>query len=172
MNNYIITGTRRPVNAIGTPESFEVKIKAENEQSARDGVIFNNDYSKFEHVTIDSVNYGGYDDYITFIDFTRINSIEQLKRAVTDSGSHFFDADTMRFFNSRVSDMIVKHGNYIYFITSEKNRYNYPRAYTIRRLAHSGNIDSVGEFQEFESLSRAKTALKNYIKSLEAQNEN
>lgn len=79
-------------------------------------------------------------------------------------GFHWFDKSTMRFFKTRIIhstwDSIAG-----YFITSERNTgvYGgpYPRMYTIRKADfETGNVDTIGQFQQFKSLSGAKGALK------------
>ncbi len=63
-------------------------------------------------------------------------------------GFHFFDVDTMRFFNSRILPT-VHQGRYgVYFVTSERFDENTPRRYTVRRFdPATGKVDTVGNFQ-------------------------
>lgn len=58
----------------------------------------------------------------------RFVHVRALREEVTDSGSPFFSADTMRFFSSRVLGRL--HGGR-FFITSERPPYG-PRAYAVR----------------------------------------
>lgn len=100
----------------------------------------------------------------------------ELKRLASSSGSHFFDADTMRAFRSRLHDVLPGVDGW-YFITSEKHvsytsyaSINEPRQYTIRRLRINTagtdlSIDTIGEFQEYPTLGRARTAAKRYAKA-------
>ena len=62
-------------------------------------------------------------------------------RAIADrAGSHFFDADTMRFFSSRLLDGVraldgnaTEPGRRYLFVTSERDTYSdQPRRYTVR----------------------------------------
>lgn len=77
---------------------------------------------------------------------------------------HWFDKDTMRFFNCRLNDNLYFNINngLIYFVSSEKFDYKSPRLYTVRSYNPiDGYIDTVGEFQAYKSLSGAKNrALK------------
>lgn len=58
------------------------------------------------------------------------SSIEQVKREHTEHGGHFFDADTLRFFSSRVLPTL--HGpRHNVFVTSERFG-NDPRHYSVR----------------------------------------
>lgn len=94
--------------------------------------------------------------------------IEMVKR----SGSHFFDADTMRFFESHLHDVFAGPDGW-YFITSEKHTgigfnghaITEPRKYTVRRLAVSDKRDDLDlteyeGFQVYPTLQRARTVAK------------
>lgn len=52
-----------------------------------------------------------------------------LRRAVTGSGSHFFDRDAIKFFNSRIGSTLYGHR---FFVTSEAMDYDSPRVYSVR----------------------------------------
>lgn len=94
--------------------------------------------------------------------------VDLMKRA----GSHFFDADTMRYFRSRLDYEVAAGPDGWYFVTSEKHVHyssygtiNEPRAYTVRRMsiAPSGDdlrLYELEGFQAFSSLRRARTAAK------------
>jgi hypothetical protein len=90
--------------------------------------------------------------------YTSINEIRiEAKRA----GSHFFDADTMRFFGSRVLPTV--YGGR-YFITSEQDNYgNGARAYTVRIALDKGNVDTVGAFQAYATRAQAVKAIKRLL---------
>lgn len=94
-------------------------------------------------------------------------------RAVADhAGSHFFDADTMRFFDSRLLSGVVALDGYetapgrrFLFVTSERDAYSeQPRRYTVRLLTlgtirddrPAVEIDTVGGFQNFTNARAAK----------------
>jgi hypothetical protein len=108
-------------------------------------------------------------DYGTYIDD------EQLMKLVRDSGSHFFDRDTMRSFKSRLHDIYPGQDGW-YFVTSEKHEHygysmqiNEPRKYTVRRLRvpetlDDLRLDEIGEFQQYPTLNRARTAAKYHAK--------
>jgi hypothetical protein len=86
-------------------------------------------------------------------------SVDDIKRANRDHGHHFFDRDTLHFFRSRVHD-VVYGGRY--FVTSEQCPFpgDYPRLYSVRRANDDGSIDSVGEFQQYETRAQAHAAAK------------
>lgn len=75
----------------------------------------------------------------------------EVKQRNASKGQHFFDTDTMHFFNSRVSN-ILYGGRY--FVTSERNGYN-SRLYTVREALLDGTIATHAEFQQYRSRSGA-----------------
>jgi len=109
-----------------------------------------------------------------------INDIIQINRF---EGSHFFDADAMRFFKSRVSDFMAidESRGMALFITSEKHEglgisgrpINEPRRYTLRYMLMTGKqAGSIYEiapdihtdpFQAFDSVAQAKRAAAKVI---------
>ena len=66
-------------------------------------------------------------------------SIEDVKRANRDAGYHYFSADTMRFFGSRVLPTVYAGR---LFITSERSGFDHysPRKYTVREF-DPGRLD-------------------------------
>jgi hypothetical protein len=90
---------------------------------------------------------------------------------------HFFDKDTMAFFDSRIIDTAykIKPTKAIFFITSEQQHESQefggtrPRKWTIRVMNKEGNMDTVGAFQQYESLDSAKRELNKIIEA-ELQN--
>ena len=80
---------------------------------------------------------------------------------------HWFDPGSMRFFRSRVAQTAygTDDGSRAYFVSSEQfedsTRYRAPRRYTVRVIdLHTGDIDTVGEFQEYASRSGADAAAR------------
>lgn len=65
--------------------------------------------------------------------------IDEIKAANEDTGGHFFDASTMRFFRSRVLEGV--YGGRL-FVTSEKSPFG-PREYSIRAILDSGDVVTV-----------------------------
>jgi hypothetical protein len=87
----------------------------------------------------------------------RFLSVDYLRRAVVDSGSHFFDADTMRFFRSRVAPGLTDAR---FFITSEPVWGDDHRTYAVRWVyAVPGDdqlsVDSLSP--RLDSLGQART---------------
>jgi len=93
-----------------------------------------------------------------------------LVRHMQSNGSHFFDPETMRFFNSRLLGPIVQKGELVYFITSERfDLDRSPRKYTIRKLKLSSpnaTVCEIGEFQQYHTVRDARKALKDYLATL------
>lgn len=83
----------------------------------------------------------------------------------TNSG-HFFDKNTMRFFGSRLTQHYVRTSDSVcYFITTEKRPGDDKRRATIRRARlwiGKIYIDTIGEFNSFETINQAKKALEKY----------
>lgn len=75
------------------------------------------------------------------------------------AGKYFFSASTMAFFKSRILDRCPFTG---FFITSEGGPFgNGPRRYTIRKADfETFGVETVGEFQEFETLYKARKQFK------------
>jgi hypothetical protein len=85
-------------------------------------------------------------------------TIDAIRQASRESGSHFFDADTMRFFGSRVLDTVYAGR---LFITSERSGFDNPvRSYTVREFMPDGSIETVGEFNGYATAGQARTAIK------------
>lgn len=80
-----------------------------------------------------------------------------IARANRDAGFHYFDADTMRFFGSRVLPRVF--GGHL-FVTSERSGFdpNSPRRYSVREVFPDGSIDTVGEFNEYATAAAATRA--------------
>jgi len=110
-----------------------------------------------------------------------LNSLGQIIAAAKESGSHFFDKDTLRFFSCRVSEMVYPTFGFYgtLFVTSEHDRGSsygqHARYYTVRRAYWTEvtewedpilsigtllSIETVGEFQQYASRSGAHRAAK------------
>jgi hypothetical protein len=86
-------------------------------------------------------------------------NIDEIAEANRRAGYHFFDADTKRFFNSRVGDAV--YGGR-FFVTSEWpgvwDGRTFPREYTVREAQANGAIDTVGEFGQYATRQAAHRA--------------
>jgi hypothetical protein len=78
---------------------------------------------------------------------------DHAKRNAREAGSHFFDADAMRFFRSRV--LPTMYGRC--FVTSESTGFDHAaRAYTVRISMPDGNVETVGEFNGYSDRRTAQ----------------
>ena len=94
-------------------------------------------------------------------DLANVNQVFQLKRLHENNGGYFFSEGAMRSFQSRIHDTV--YGGCV-FVTSQKNRswqYEYPRLYTVRYMDSAGSTHTIGDFQGFETRSKAHTFAKN-----------
>ena len=102
-----------------------------------------------------------------FINKTGIYNMEDLKKDYyAKTSGHWFDAETLRFFQCRISEDLYYRPstNIIYFVTSEKQRsfhFEHPREYSVRAYnTTNGEIDTVGEFGAHKTLAQAKREAK------------
>lgn len=112
-----------------------------------------------------------------------VHSTDDIRAIADRAGSHFFDADTMRFFNSRLLSGVYPAqtntgkweavtGNAFYFVTSERFEALYsdpePRHYTVRKLTLTSvrddrpavDIETVGDYHA--TANAARNAAKAY----------
>lgn len=114
---------------------------------------------------------------LTIPDYGTHWDIDQLIDMVKRTGSHFFDADAMRFFRSRVDAYCVAGVDGWYFVTSEQHVTTYPtyrkdpRRYTVRRLSVVKSEHGKGDdlrlyelegFQAYATLETARRRAKYY----------
>jgi len=83
----------------------------------------------------------------------------QVRELARDCGNHFFDADSMKHFGSRIHDRV--YGGR-YFVTSEQDNTGHAwdgqRRYTVRSFDYEDGrftIDTVGEFGEYATATKA-----------------
>lgn len=91
-------------------------------------------------------------------------SKDDLIRAAERKGSCFFSKDTMRFFSSKVVDMMFPAKNGVYFVTSELcDVYRQgPRKFTVRFYNPiDGDIKTIGEFGDYSTKANALTSALN-----------
>ena len=85
-------------------------------------------------------------------------------------GAWWFSPGSLRFFSSRVSSVVFPVPAGAYFVTSEQFESVYlsggryveggPRLWTLRFWADSGEIETCGDFQGYESLGDAQRAAR------------
>ena len=97
-------------------------------------------------------------------------TLEEIKARHKATGGHWFDPGALRFFSSRLSSKVFPVDGGALFITSEQFQGMYlaggryvksePRRYSIRFCSDGGEIETVGTFQEYRSLTAARHAAK------------
>ena len=88
--------------------------------------------------------------------FQNITEIKEANRAI---GHHWFDADTIRFFGSRVEGGILRGQ---YFISSEQDQYRtggHKRQFSLRLAHDDGKIDTIGNFCATPTREQCKSFL-------------
>lgn len=94
------------------------------------------------------------------VPFNEISNKRELIDYHNKHGSgHYFEARTMRFFNSIVHDRVLNLGDMIYFVTSEQYRYETPRLFTVRQMAPDAKPESFSRFQQYSTLDDAYVVL-------------
>ena len=84
------------------------------------------------------------------------DNLNAVMRANDEAGRHWFEADSMEFFKSRLESNLIDGR---YFITSEHGPYG-PRAFSVRMADEDAHIQTVGDFMAYETLEAAETALE------------
>jgi len=95
-------------------------------------------------------------------------TIQQIMTAHKQSGGHFFDKDTLRFFKSRILETVYQGPGGIYFVTSERFEFrddSHKRGYTVRKFTpKTFSVDTAGEFNELTKYMAQKIATELSIK--------
>ena len=84
-------------------------------------------------------------------------TIAQIKALNRSRGGHFFDPETLRFFNSVIYPNVRTGRNGWFFVTGERPP-GRPTRYTVRKCLQSGKIKTVGDFQQYASFEGALSA--------------
>ena len=97
--------------------------------------------------------------------FTSMGNIKYVNKR---AGYYFFSKDTLKFFNSKISEDVYatwKEDCYqFYFVTSEEGPDNI-RRYTVREFdSQTGKVATVGEFQQYKTSADAERAAKALVK--------
>ena len=93
-------------------------------------------------------------------------SIDLVKQTNRRAGRYFFSPGATRFFRSRYPNYAYRVGNRAYFVTSEQFDDHSPRLFTVRVCdMTTGEVDTVGEFQEYRTRYLAGKAVKELAKT-------
>lgn len=96
----------------------------------------------------------------------RYRTLEDIRRRNARSGGHWFSSENMRFFGSRIqSSIYVAKDGRAYFVSSERDAAGRwwrqaRRLYTVRVAELSGDINTVGEFQGYQTGRAAHAAAR------------
>ena len=83
-------------------------------------------------------------------------NLRQAKNIYARTGHHFFDADTMRFWGSKIETDLFENRC---FVTSEDNFDQTSRYYNVRRFGKDfQTIDTIGDFNSHVTLEDAVKA--------------
>lgn len=93
-------------------------------------------------------------------------TIADVRRANDKAGHHWFEADTIRFFGSKI-ESVVYGGRY--FVSSEQPPFG-ARAFTVRRCNDDGSISTVGEFCSIRTRAIAQAMCRDYAENGEPSN--
>ncbi|QDP42797.1 hypothetical protein HWC53_gp065 [Bacillus phage vB_BmeM-Goe8] len=90
-------------------------------------------------------------------------SINEMKAIQAENNLHWFDEDAMNFFNTQIETQPNKIN---IFITSDRMELDMPKKYTLRWFnPETFNVDTLGEFQAYDTLDEAREARKEYTHS-------
>jgi hypothetical protein len=91
--------------------------------------------------------------------------IHDIKECVSICKSHFFDKDTMRFFNSRVGETAYLDGRGGAFFTTSERGPNNVRGYSVRHYdPERCGVETVGKFQSYKTAAQAQGAAQRAAK--------
>ena len=87
-------------------------------------------------------------------------TIETMVQDSLDSGSYFFDDDTMHFWNSRIKSELIEEE---YFITSEDNYDRSRILFSICRYDWENHEVTTISWQKHKTLEEAREALQEFL---------
>lgn len=95
-----------------------------------------------------------------------IRDLSEARQANAAAGYYWFSPDTMKFFRTRVSESsFTPVADGTLFVTSDRSPHGagWTRVYTVRFISaapeNRGQVDTVGEFGDYASLSGARAAV-------------
>ena len=90
-----------------------------------------------------------------------LHTIDQAKRAVRAAGGHWFDPETLRYFGSRISSTVYSVPGGCLFVSSEHTGFaRLGRAYSVRYVSDAGQVETVGEFLQYQTRNAAHAAAR------------
>lgn len=98
--------------------------------------------------------------------YAKCGTIPELKALNKAQGYNFFSPETLRFFSSEIEKEVF--GGCV-FVTSEQNGYRNPRLWTVRAIRANGSIETLSEFQEYDTKEQALYAARLLASTLAKQ---
>lgn len=89
-------------------------------------------------------------------------SMDDVRAVNAEIGHCWFDRSTMRFFRTRIESTLIGGQ---YFVTSEQCSDAHRRLYSVRRAEPNGQIDTVGEFQQYGARKDALAAIRQLVRA-------
>lgn len=91
---------------------------------------------------------------------TEIISMDSIRRIVANTGSHWFEPASMRFFGTRLPQSGLRDvRGCIWFVSSEA-RTSGPRKYSVRRFSPEGRMSTPGGFHTYATRAAANRAMQ------------
>lgn len=90
------------------------------------------------------------------IEVTPFKTMDDVKAANHTIGHHWFSADTMRFFKTKIVTELIKGK---YFVTSEVDPQG-TKAFSVRIAKPDGQIGTIGEFHSHPTKAAALAVIK------------
>lgn len=91
----------------------------------------------------------------------RLHTLDQIKRAAASADSHWFEKSALIYFSSRISSHVYSVPGGALFVSSEQFKSfdgkDGLRLFSIRSCSFEGSVDTVGDFQQYESSKVAHT---------------
>lgn len=103
------------------------------------------------------------------LEIGRYYDMDDIRLRHRQAGGHWFDADTLRFFRSRVGSRVWPVSDGWLFVSSEQFASSQgqasPRRYTIRKVRPDLRIETIGDFQQYASRSGAVAAVERLVRA-------
>ena len=105
-----------------------------------------------------------------------LHTIEEIKVAVKKAGGHWFDPKSLRFFRSHVYSPAIPIPSGALFVSSEQyvsvRGEKGPRRYSVRFCNDNGEINTVGDFQQYPTRRSAFKAAQTTAEEMIANPDN
>jgi hypothetical protein len=121
------------------------------------GQYFPTEYRQAAAAVLDRAIHSKKQSQADTIPTPRFQTVSDIRAYHEQTGSHWFDRSSMRFFGTKI------HGNTLikgrYFITSEQPPHG-PRGYTVREVSEDGDIKTVGELCGYRTARDARHSIR------------